>query len=114
MSDAAGGRSGGSAGGTCLWCNGADGHLRTIEVTATDRLGRDPHPEPVTVHPRHASETRSFLAFAARHGRTFVLGMLALTTVAVAMGGLILTVLDDVGGWLGVAIGAGILGAVLL
>lgn len=82
----------------CIWCHGSDGQLRTIEVTVTDRLGRNPHPESVTVHPRHAPETRSFLELTVRHGGTFVGIMAAATGVALVLGLLIAAVLDDVGG----------------
>lgn len=93
----------------CIWCHEAEGELTTITIPTTDRLGRNPGEESVAVHPRHASQTRAFCRFAARHGKTFVGVMVAGTIVAVALGLLVTTLLADVGQgedyWFGILYG---------
>lgn len=79
----------------CIWCHGTDGRLQTITVPVTDRLGRNLYEEEVVVHPHHAPDTRSFLRFAARYGKTFVVAMISGTVVAVALAVFITTSLAD-------------------
>lgn len=42
----------------CVWCNGSDGELETIEIPAPNQFpfeGRDPRVEEVSVHPADGS-----------------------------------------------------------
>lgn len=62
----------------CIWCNGADGELTTIEVPVANQFpagGVQPRREEVHVHPRHESETREFTERVHRQGGIFIVVM---------------------------------------
>ena len=62
------------------------------------------------MHPHHEPPTRRFLERVVRHAKTFVVGMMSGTVIAIALGVLATTVLADVGRgedfWAGILLGS--------